>query len=85
MKNGTIIASELNNSFCLDWIFEMNSRRKRKEGPPVAEDLIVSSGKAVSKSTGRKGSQSNSEFTEKRKDSILSPDYDDNVMIHSLC
>ena len=61
----------------------MNSRRKRKEGPPVVEDLIVSSGKAVSKSTGRKGSQSNTEFTEKRKDSILNPDYDDNVKIHS--
>ena len=59
----------------------MNSRRKRKEGPPVVEDLIVSSGKAVSKSTGR--NQSNSEFTEKRKDSILNPDYDDNVKIHS--
>ena len=63
----------------------MNSRRKRKEGPPMAEELIVSSGKTVSKSTGQKGSRSNSEFTEKRKDSILCPDYDDNVCIHSWC
>lgn len=62
----------------------MDSRRKRKEGPPVAEDLIVSLGKGVSKSTGRKDSRSNSEFTEKRKDSILNPDYDDNVSSHSL-
>ena len=57
----------------------MDSRRKRKEKPLIAEDLIMSGVNQESTSYEHKTNRSNSEATEKRKHSLIFQDLDDNV------
>ncbi|KAK8815652.1 hypothetical protein WA538_004777 [Blastocystis sp. DL] len=57
----------------------MDSRRKRKEKPLIAEDLIMSGVNQESTSYEHKTNRSNSEATEKRKHSLIFQDLDDNT------